>query len=413
MPVPLKLLMPKTLSASALQVAGSCMSRFVAEYEIKARGISSMAANTGTACHGALEKYVHHAYIAKDMQPTLAMLLAFFDQSFEDTFGSLDKTRDEYKLGIELLENWHTRSGWMFAERKVLTVEKKDWYHIDLTLADGTVHDLPVTYIMDRVDMNLDETELYVEDYKTNAIPISAEELKRKIQARLYALIALIEYLPRFPNLRGVWVAFDMLKHERVGVFFTREECLEVWNWLMREVTRICNTEAASVKETLNPECGFCIRKASCRELKKNIDAGGIMSLTPQGQVDMLVRVDGQKAALASLSKELSEMLGAALRVEDDYGTTPDVITGTAYDAILSARAVRSVDANRVAAVVPPEVIRDYLPPSKLTMEAFTRMCKDERLPAERVKVLKSLVSKTVSIPTVKVVKRTDVEPDL
>lgn len=416
---------PLTLSASGFQVASGCMKRFKAEYVDRARGIGTSAASTGTACHAALENFVKLSVMDHKMPRSLSFLEQCYDIAFTDTFGSADFGMSEYADGKELVTTWFDRmeksDAWK--GRRVISTEIKETYPIALN--DDT--SIPLNYIMDRVDVLVDterlravqdsdpknsleqilqhtltlDFEIEVVDYKTNFFPISQAELRKKIQARIYALIMQI----KFPKAKGIWVTFDMLRHTPVTVYFSATENAASWYWLNAEVARILNfdPDEAEKKPTLNPECKFCTVKATCKELTANVSAGGIFGLTDQECVDLLVELQAKTTAQKTLQAELEDRLGTSIRKLGDDNAS---IQGTVYDAIIAARVVRSVDPERVSYSVAPEIYRDYISPGKLTLGQFEKMLKDDRLAPGQAGTLRSLVSKTVQTPSVKVVKR-------
>lgn len=375
------------------------MRRFNGEYVERGRGFDNRAANIGSVCHLCLEMYVKRAIQEKVMPATLTFLETCYEFAYAEIFGTTDQTDPAYNEGLELVQHWFADQDWK--GREVVSTEEKTNYPIPLS--DGTI--LPLTYIMDRVDKIESPRggfEIEVIDYKTIFWPISAAELKRKIQARIYALIEQIKH----PDALGVWVTFDMLRHTKVSVFFSREENHNSWNWLMKEIERILNYDAekANANPKLNPECGYCAVKATCPALIKNIAVGGIMGLSSTEMVDLKVVLEAQAGGQKKLLEEIDDLLGASIRKTGDI---TGMVQGTEYDAIIAARTVRSVDPERVAQSVNPEIYRDYMAPAKLTLGQFEKMLKDDRVDEATAKLLRSLISKTVQTPSVKVVKRT------
>ena len=374
------------MSASALQTASLCMRRYEAEYIQYGRGMQHVAASIGTAVHGALEDYVRLVYIDKKADPELSLLLEKYHSSYEFTFKSSDRKREEYVDGAQLLETWWNRTD--FTGRQVLTVETKNRYPIPLS--DGT--ELPFSYIFDRHDL-LDDGDHEIVDYKTNRFPIAPQELKNKIQARMYGLITQIHY----PDVRRVWVKFDMLRHPQpTTVMFSKQDNLDTWNWLVEEIARILGTPAHP-KPTLNPECGYCVLKTRCPVLLDNVKVGGIFSLSDEELVDRRVELAAQAKAAAAALEEVDSVLGPKLRP----GNGADlVIEGSKYRAFVTAQQRRAVDAEMVARAA-PEVYPDYVKPSKITMGDFDKMLKDERVTPDQKKILRSLVRKVSSVPAI------------
>jgi CRISPR/Cas system-associated exonuclease Cas4 (RecB family) len=384
---------PKTLSASALQTASGCMRRFEAEYIQYGRGMQNVAASIGTSVHGGLEEYVKAVFLEKTDAPTLELLLHFYHNSYEETFKSSDRLAEEYKDGQALLENWFERTD--FSGRRVLTTEVKKRYPIPLS--DGST--LPFSYIFDRHDILESEGgDHEIVDYKTNRFPMSAAELKSKVQARMYGLLTQIEH----PEIDRVWVTFDLLRHPQpTTVLFTKQDNFNTWTWLIEEIARILATPKHP-KPTLNPECNFCVLKTRCPALLKNIEVGGVFGMSDIELVDKRVELAAQAKAAASALEELDSVLGPKLRPGDGSDLA---IEGTEYRAFVKAASQRRVDEEMIARVV-PDIITDYMKPSRITMGDFDRMLKDERLTPENKKTLKSLVRKVTSNPSIALEKR-------
>src|SRR5699024_4479079 len=114
------------------------------------------------------------------------------------------------------------------------------------------------------------ETEWEVVDYKTVRVPIQPDDLDTKIQARAYSLAIQIKH----PEATKIKVTFDLLRHDPVSIEFTRDDNIAFWKFLVAETQRIVDLDEADVRPTLNPECGFCVKKYSCKLLQANI-AGG------------------------------------------------------------------------------------------------------------------------------------------
>jgi len=382
---------PKTISASSLQVASQCMKRYVAENLNYARGIANNAAMTGSSCHYALEHYVKRVYMEKTDEPGLELLLKLLEAGYTDTFGDTNYTSPEFKDAAEMLTNWFDQAD--FSGREVLSVEEKNRY--PLQLSDGSI--LPVTYIWDRQD-KLDDGTIVVVDYKSNRFNIGSTELKNKIQAKLYALIANILY----PDAEYIRVEFHMLRHGITGVTFTRNDNAETWNWLLAEVSRIL-ASPLEAKPTLNNECGFCICKSTCPAILVNIENDGVMSLKPPELVDRLYQLKSQADAAKSAAAEIEDILGPLLR---PGGDVDNVIEGATHRAYVDARTVRSVNTDMAIRILDDEEIEEeYVPRKSLTLAGFDKLLKDPRITTEKRKALRSLIGKTVQQPSIKLEK--------
>ena len=176
----------------------------------------------------------------------------------------------------------------------------------------GEQYSLPFTYIWDRCDSLKDGSEVEVTDYKTVAMPVSPEELRSRIQPRAYALAAQI----RFPDAERIWVTYDLLRYDKVGVVFTRAENVATWRYLQQMAVRI--RESDGTKETLNAECRWCVRKSACETLHKHASNGGILGIQDiQVAIDLRAKNDAVLAALKTYQAELDEFILDYMMQED------------------------------------------------------------------------------------------------
>lgn len=383
-------MIPKTLSASALNVAQLCLSRYQAEYIARGRGANAAAASLGTACHGALEMYVKACYLEKNQQPTLKLLLDLFRMSYMTTFGTSDTETDDYADGVSMLTAWFERTS--FANRRVVSCEVKSMFPIKTSIGE-----IPLNYIWDRFDELEDAPGEYeVVDYKTNRFSLRPEDLKKKVQARVYALAAQIQ----MPQATKIWVRFDLLRHDSVGVVFTREENAATWRFIKEEAERIIATPDDKAPETLNPECRFCVRKTTCGALERNVGVGGSFGLTIPEMIDRRAALQYQIKAIESAIGEMDEAIITEAKAQDVEEFYTDM--NRLYFGISSRR---SVDAERVAKVVGDDVFRKY-GGIGITMADFDKLCKDPAVDAAKKAQLKSLVYQRKGEPTVKVEPR-------
>jgi hypothetical protein len=381
---------PKTFSATALQVAGQCLSRYKAEHIDRSKGFSGVAASLGSSVHGALEMYVKQCIMETKMPATEGMLLDFFKMSYMATFGTSDLNTIEYLEGIDMLKRWIKRTD--FSKFKVLSCEVKE--HFDVRTSIG---DVPFNYIWDRHDQ-LDDKIYRVVDYKTNRWGLNPQDLKDKLQARAYGLAAQIKY----NDAERIWVEFDMLRHEGpVGLVFSRDDNIATWKHIRREAERIISTPDTDVPETLNPECLFCSRSTSCSALLKNIAIGGVLShSTPEELVDVRAQLEWQKKAVSSALEKLDQVILARAKAEDVLEFESDI-----NRLKVGISATRSIDAERAEKVLPPEVAANYLNKS-LTIGSVDKLLKGGELNAEQKKELASLIYFKKGEPRVKVTSK-------
>ena len=205
-------MIPRTLSASSLQVWTLCPDRWVAEYMNRAPSFSNSAADVGTAVHGGLEMFVKAFFVDKTHDPVALgrvkqkeLLITFYQMSYVQTFGTADMETPEYKDGFQLTMRWFERTD--LAAKQMIgveSVELKETIKVPYNHPDGTVKELDFNYIMDRVDQ-LADTVWEVVDYKTIRVPLQPDDLEDKLQARAYALAIQIKH----PEATHVKVTFD------------------------------------------------------------------------------------------------------------------------------------------------------------------------------------------------------------
>lgn len=381
-------MIPKSFSATAMNVAELCMSRYAAESVAYARGISHTAATIGTSVHGALEMYVIQVHIEKKMEPSLSLLLDLFKMSYMDTFGSADLDTEDYRDGVEMLEAWFKRTD--FSDRTVISAEVKTSFPIKTSVGD-----IPFNYIWDRFDQT-GENEYTVVDYKTNRWAVNPADLKKKIQARAYGLAAQIEY----PNAEKIWVNFDMLRHDGpVGIVFTRADNIATWKFMKEKAEQILATPEDEVKETLNPECLFCVRKQSCKALQSNISVGGVFSIASdeEASVNQRAMMEWQMKGLKSAIAELDVVILAEAKGRDITEFESEM-----YELNIGVRKTRSIDPEMAANVLGEELFHKYGGRS-LTMSNVDKLIKGSELDAAKKKQLRGLIFQKSGQPSVSI----------
>lgn len=379
-------MIPKTLSASSLQVADACLARWVAEYFHRASGPGGVAANLGTAVHGGLELYVKAVYMEKTHEPSLQLLLDLYKMSYITTFDSANLATEEFMDGVEMCDKWFKRTS--FDGFTVLSAERKDTFPIKTSAGD-----IPFNYIWDRADQ-LGPDEFRIVDYKTIRLPISPAGLKEKIQPRCYGLAGQIQ----FPQAKRIWVQFDLLRHDPVGIVFSREDNIATWNFLKASAERLIATDENDPPEKLNPDCRYCVRAASCNTLKKNAMVGGIFSITdPNEAVERRAEV---KYAITALEK-LGDDLDKIILKHAEHTMSLEWETPTTKVEITAARR-RGIDAERASRIIGDELMREY---GQLRMGDIDKLLRpaNPQLTDEQKAQLKALIYKTTGEPGVKV----------
>jgi len=382
---------PKRLSASALHVASLCLKRYVAMNVNYGSGVSNnSAAKTGTTVHYALEKFVQAVHIKKEHDWDEDWLIHYLKEGYQTTFQNTDFLTPEYLDALSMTQNWFNTAD--FTDREVLSVEEKNYY--ELELSDGT--SLPFAYIFDRCDRIISTGQYCVVDYKTNQANVGTDELRKKIQARFYALICQILH----PDAKSIRVEFHMLRHGITTVVFTPQDNLDTWNWLLSEVDRIL-AAPLDPPPTLNKECGFCMVKATCPALVNNINNGGVFSLSVEELVDRKALLDLQSKAARDASIEIENILGPILTADD----APESIDGYEFTARLTVQQVRNVDDELFIELIEqsgdPELIRDYIPRGKITMGLVDKLLRDKNVDPGIKKIVKQLITYVGRDPSV------------
>lgn len=389
---------PNSLSASALQVADSCLSRYHATSIMKAGSPGKSAATLGSSVHGALEMYVKACYLDKTQQPSLKLLLDLFKISYITEYSSSDTNTDEFEDGTKMLTNWHERTD--FTKFTVVSCEVKESFSVPTSIGD-----IPFNYIWDRFDQ-INETTIKVVDYKSNRWALSPEDLKKKIQARCYGLAAAIKAKQLGLTVDKIWIEFDLLRHTPVGTVFTREDNAATWAFIKSTAERIIATPDTGIPETLNAECTWCVRKVSCNELAKTVLVGGVLGLDFADAVDKRTHLNWQVSAIKKAVEELDEFITTEAQERDilEYETDNNKLS---YK--ISNR--RNVDGERVQAIVGEELFRRYGAVA-MTIGNFDKLLRDPDLSDTMKADLKALVYKSYGEPRVNTEARSPIDDD-
>lgn len=386
-------MIPRTVSASALQVADLCLARYKAEnIEYTPTDESEkVAANVGTSCHYALEKYVEIVYMKKAMEPSLELLLQFFHVGYLETFDTVEFDTPEYKDGVAMLKKWYARTD--LSDVTVVSVETKTRFPMETSVGF-----IPLTYIWDRCDIFIDPATgkkvCRVVDYKSIRAQLGHEEVRGKLQARIYDVMARIQF--RDQGIEEFQVVFDLLRHEPVGVIFSREEAEATWNGVLARIERIIATPDDKAPETLNAECPYCVRKMACNTLRRNIAGGGVFSI---GNIDTAVarryELGSQLAGIKAALDELDSYILKHAEMENELTFDVD-----ALHVAISASRRRTVDATIAADVLGPELMARY---GKLNVGDIDKLIEEGNLTAEQVTELRRSITFSLSAPSVKI----------
>jgi RecB family exonuclease len=397
-------MIPKSFSATALHVAELCMARYEAEQINRGRGEGGTAASLGTSCHSALELFVKATKLSENPEPyTLENLLVYFRMSYMTTFGTADLDTPDYHDGIEMLTNWYNRTIW---ERygypiKVISCEVKD--HFDVPTTAGPI---PLNYIWDRFDQ-IGEKEFRVVDYKTSRWDVRPQDLPKKIQARIYALAAAIQLKAQGIEYDTIWVVFDMLRHTDSGIVFTRAEITATWNFILRKAEDILATKEGESEERLNAECRFCVRKANCGALQKNIAVGGTFGIEKaEDAIDLRAILTYQQSAINSAIEELDKLIETDLRERELIEIESDT-----HRLYFKSSRRRQADPERIESIVGPQIFLQYGGVS-ITMAQLDKLKKDQRLTPEQRKQVEAMIFYKTGEPKVAIEAKSAIDED-
>lgn len=367
----------KTLSATALRRAIDCPASFQATHVDYVQSEQNNAAGLGTAVHDALEAFVHGAYVKGDQPATLERLALCYRESYVRAFGALDTSMPEWADGMSMLVKWFNRMG-DFTKFKIVMLEEKR--NFPVPLPDGTT--VPFNYKFDRLDL-LEEGVYRVVDYKTQRLNLNHDDLRKNLQARCYALAVMIYD----KNAEKIWVQFDLLRHDAIGVTFTREDCKKTWDLIKGKAASLFHTEEP--EEKLNSDCKYCLRKATCKTLLSNQLGGGIESIQTTAQlVDLRHNADARRMGLSYLVEEIDDRLMKAAEEEGKL-----VLSGFEAEAeITSARGSRSItDHSEVHRILGPELSGTS---SRFSVTELDKLLKSSKLTEKQKNALKGLIRK-------------------
>lgn len=366
-----------SLSATAIQSYESCSARFNAEKVDYTPGMSGSAAALGSALHEALEIWVSQGYYLKEF-PTIMDREKAMQVIWNMVYYNYFSDSERFSEGWKILHKWIQRMDWM--GRTVLELETKKFFM--LPSSKGPVK---VNYIIDRKD-RLDDGSIEVVDYKSIMRPYQPDALKSLVQARLYAVATLIEH--KEENLPGVWVTFDQLRYDTVSTFITRSDCEEFWHYLVALAERIYADDGT--KETLNPECIYCVRKQNCETLTKHTAGGGVLGIQTLPEVtDRLAVLKYAKKGIDAAIAELED-LGLSLAEQEGVITWDTADT----EAKVTSKGRRSAEHPQIPIILGPERMQKWGKMNVGTLEEILKT--DPDLTDEERSRLKQLVGKKV-----------------
>lgn len=377
----------RSLSATAASVYELCPARYKHEFTDRHSSASGDAANLGTACHYAFQTWVeaeYHRYPPPNPSSTINKL---FDAKYDQLFSDERRRRE----GHTLCQKWLKRQDW--TGRTVLSTEHK--VNFELRTSIGPV---PFNYIRDRVDLH-DDGDVEVIDYKSVVMPVSADELRNRVQSRCYALATWLEH----PTARRIWVTFDLLRYEPIGIVFTAEECEATLRYLENLAERIIADPEAP--EVLNDQCRFCARKGECATLNSFAETVHSVPamLTPEDLLANRARLDYAKSAITALLGEYDDEIRRVIEASDD-----ESLEAGNYVASLTAPRRRVVDVERLSALLPPD---EFAKLASVNVGGVDDLLRDGALEPSLASQIRQTMVWRHGTPTVKVKRASEARP--
>jgi hypothetical protein len=341
-------MIPLSISATALETAEDCLAKFQAHSILRGDGFQNDAALLGTALHSALEMFVTDKIVWDEM-----LLCTMFRAAFMKHFSVIDIDDNFwYKDGIAILKNWFGRRDQLEDIKAGVIVDKevKLNFLVPYMVNNTLKQDVPLNYIIDRLD-KLSETTYRVVDYKSQRSPIKAEDMRKKLQVRIYSLATRI----RFPAATSIQVQFDFLRYNSVTVTLTKADDANTWRYVRHLLQKIIDTPAMDVPETLGSGCQYCIRKLTCGKIKANINAGGIFSLDIDALMKLKSELEGYSTGLSGAIADIDKRLLDYAHAEDT-----DVFTSEEFEVEITRSRRQYVNGEKLSDIVPAHILGEY-----------------------------------------------------
>lgn len=386
-------MIPNSLSATSLDVFMNCPARFHAEKILKTPTPSGDAALRGSTVHLALELFVQKAIIEGTMPWVWEVLETFLLKAYKETFGSTDTDTEQFKDCVDMCKRWFARTD--VRTVKVLSLEKRDEF--DLITSIGKI---PFVFIIDRLD-ELSPGVYRVVDYKSIRAYISPDDLRSKIQARIYALAIQILY----PDAQEIWVEFDMVRHDtpNPGTKFTPQDNAATWYRLVEEAEKIIALDETDpinnpLPENINNECMYCVRKSSCNTFLRHEAGGGIYAKTGDEAVKLKLEIQSRLKAMRILDEELNDII---LREADERGEFTWKVSD--IEVKITAPKQRKPDMPAILRIMPPEIVERY---GSMTLGTIDTLLKSGELTDEQVTQVKACIKQEWGDPKPKVTRK-------
>ena len=359
---------PRSLSATALASFKECEARYKAEQIDRIPDIPGEAALLGTTCHSALEDFVASGQ-AKAGEP-LGVLEDHFVRHYHLNFSHDERLAE----GLAMMKRWHDRQDW--TDVLVLSTEVKE-----SVLIPTSIGDIPFNFIMDRVDLNERTGAVTVVDYKSNWVPMTFDDLRSLPQPQLYGMVARL----RYPEAEEIWVKFDFLRHDPIGIKVSKEDNRNAWEWLKRTAEEIIASDGLT--ERLNKNCVWCVRSHTCATMKANLEGGGIMAVAHD--IPSAARRHLELSIAQKVLKTQMEEIDAIITNHMEHEGLTEFETNDMVVKLSSGRR-RQVDSQIVGKIVGADTFLKY---GDIGITKVEKMIKDEPLTPEQVTAIENNIS--------------------
>ena len=402
---------PKTISATSLANAQDCMAKFSAcNLDFIPEVGRKEAAWMGSVIHHVAQWFVYYVWIKKTHTwDDMDLFMRLFEEGWVKFFRTHDTRSKWYDEALELSLAWRERTDLSGVE--VLSVEEKrrtpvpSWNYdktknADVNWAENNAAVVPLTYIWDRADRYVHPisglTHVRIVDYKSQYLNLTENQLVAKLQCQIYAMVAMIYFKDERPDV--IEVELDMLRYGPVTAKFSPEQCVETWRNVRKELQRILDTSKADAmrQRTLGPGCRYCPIAATCSELKRNVDGGGLMSLSLEETIQLRVDLEAQMKT----SKVLIEQADLMITAEAVELDMLEFSLGQ-WDIEMKSAARSKIPQEHVQKILGLELYAIYAP---LTMAKYKQLMKSEgSITDEQKAQLSMAVERIFGDPKVKV----------
>jgi hypothetical protein len=224
------------------------------------------------------------------------------------------------------------------------------------------------------------------------------------IQSRIYALAIQMEHPGEDIVIE---VEMDLLRHNAVSAFFTREDNVKTWKKLNKIILDILNESSDDPTRKINPNCRYCPIAATCPALLDNKANGGFQILGTDLPLAtrMLHHLDNQMKGIESLRDQVEKVLL-------DYAQKENILQWEEdeFNVKVSASERRAIDSERLSRIIGPTLTQQY---GKIGVTALDTMIKKGELTQEQIIEAKALLQRRFGEPAIKIDRKTPFEGGL